>query len=94
MITTRRTNSSSFIPFSQAAAPPRISSTSFRSGLFVLVKLCLISQEKGHVEHMNIEFEDADADSKLAGVCIWRSVPSKGQNHMISGVPCERVVVP
>ena len=41
-----------------------------------------------------VEFEDEDADSKLADVCIWRSVPSKGQNHMISGVPCEGVVVP
>jgi len=64
---------------SQAAAP-RILSTSLRSGLVVMVKLCPISQEKGHVP----EFEDADADCNfLACVCIWRSVPSKGQNHML-----------
>ena len=45
-----------------------------------------MSQEKGHLEHMNdIESEDADVDSKLAGICIWRNAPSKGQNnHMIN----------
>lgn len=56
--------------FSQAAAPPNISSTSFRSGRVVLVKLFRISHENGHVEQMNMELEEEDDDSLLDGVCI------------------------
>jgi len=62
-----------------------------------LVVLVITEEGTCTVEHtMNIEeFEDApDADSRFVGVCIWRSVPSKGQNHMLSDVECEGVVVP
>eukprot|EP00554_Chaetoceros_debilis_P002685 CAMPEP_0194083202 /NCGR_PEP_ID=MMETSP0149-20130528/8504_1 /TAXON_ID=122233 /ORGANISM="Chaetoceros debilis, Strain MM31A-1" /LENGTH=75 /DNA_ID=CAMNT_0038765547 /DNA_START=597 /DNA_END=824 /DNA_ORIENTATION=- len=56
--------------FSHAAAPPNISSTSFRSGRVVLVKLFRMSHENGHVEQTNMELEDDDDDSLLDGVCI------------------------
>ena len=52
------------------------------------MKLGRMSQENGQVEHTNIELEVADVDSVLAGVCIWRSVPSRGQNHMICFCIC------
>ena len=43
-----------------------------------------MSHEKGQVEHVKIELEDAlEDESGLDGVCIWRSVPSKGQNHIL-----------
>jgi hypothetical protein len=33
---------------------------------------------------MKIELEDVDVDSdEIDGVWIWRSVPSRGQNHMV-----------
>lgn len=50
----------------------------------MFVKLYFISHEKGHVEHTNNEFDDADAASTFAGVWIWSSVPSRGQNHIFA----------
>jgi hypothetical protein len=49
----------------------------------VFVKLCRISQENGQVEQIKRELVDAEAASTFAGVCIWRSDPSKGQNHIL-----------
>lgn len=42
-----------------------------------------MSQENGQVEQMKRELDDAEEASTFAGVCIWRSDPSKGQNHIV-----------
>ena len=45
-----------------------MSSTSFLSGLVVLVKLCRMSQENGHVEQIKRELDDDEEASAFAGV--------------------------
>jgi len=66
--------------FSQAAAPPKISSTAFLSGRLVLEKLCLMTHEYGQVEHTKSEL--VSEDEERSGVWTCNNVPSRGQNHI------------
>jgi hypothetical protein len=62
--------------FSQAAAPPRTSSTTFRSGYVLIVRGLEILHEYGQVKQKNWLIGYASP------LRTCKSVPSKGQNHI------------
>eukprot|EP00567_Pseudictyota_dubia_P012967 CAMPEP_0197458860 /NCGR_PEP_ID=MMETSP1175-20131217/49816_2 /TAXON_ID=1003142 /ORGANISM="Triceratium dubium, Strain CCMP147" /LENGTH=72 /DNA_ID=CAMNT_0042993591 /DNA_START=169 /DNA_END=387 /DNA_ORIENTATION=- len=61
------------------------SSTAFRSGRRAFTYDLAIARAYGQVGHTKTELEESDAKEADAAGAIWRSVPSRGQNHMAYG---------